>query len=125
MKTSTEQGVVSELFPLAVDDVSLIGTAITETAYAAKEADGVTLLILQGHLKNLCEVQLDLVRPLRAAGPNAEQVCVVSGGTGQSTKVLCPCGKELPNLMSVSMGSIDSGTDLVRVTAELGNVALG
>ena len=35
-----------------------IESAITNTVCAAKEADGVTLVILQSHLKNLCNLQL-------------------------------------------------------------------
>ena len=35
-----------------------IESAITNIVCAAKEADGVTLVILQSHLKNLCNLQL-------------------------------------------------------------------
>lgn len=54
---------VGELLPLVADDVSRVGSAITETAYAAKEADGTTLLILQDHLTKLCEMQRQLLEP--------------------------------------------------------------
>lgn len=35
-----------------------VESAITNAAQAAKEADGVSLMILQRHLKQLCELQL-------------------------------------------------------------------
>lgn len=38
-----------------------IESAITATACAAKEADGITLVILQNHLKNLCALQLKVL----------------------------------------------------------------
>lgn len=40
-----------------------LSTAINETAYSAREADGVTLLILQDHLKQLCEMQRAALAP--------------------------------------------------------------
>lgn len=40
-----------------------IESAISTTAEAAKGADGVTLLILQNHLKKLCGLQLKQLSP--------------------------------------------------------------
>lgn len=148
---------VGELLPLAIDDVSRVGSAITETTYAAKEVDGTTLLILQNHLTKLCEMQRKLLEPFEVpecgscgkpllsihrigspVGFNPSCACdespvediknqirVISGGTNQTTKVLCPCGKELPSAISVAVHPIDANADLVRATVDLGNVALG
>lgn len=148
---------VGELLPLAIDDVSRVGSAITETTYAAKEVDGTTLLILQNHLTKLCEMQRKLLEPFEIPECDScgkpllsfqelgspieltpsctcdekpvedvkDQVRVISGGTNQTTKVLCPCGKELPSAISVAVHPIDANADLVRATVDLGNVALG
>lgn len=70
MEKTNDQSTVSELnlsvgefLPLAIDDVSRVGSAIAEVAYAAKEADGTTLLILQDHLTKLCKMQRKLLKP--------------------------------------------------------------
>lgn len=42
--------------------VGEINNAINNTAYAAQSADKLTLLILQSHLKKLCELQLSQLK---------------------------------------------------------------
>lgn len=148
---------VGELLPLATDDVSRVGSAIAEAAYAAKEADGTTQLILQDHLTKLCKMQRKPLKPFEIPECDScgkpllsfqelgspieftpsctcdekpvedakDQVRAISGGTNQTTKVLCPCGKELPSAISVAVHPIDANADLVRATVDLGNVALG
>lgn len=46
----------------SITDADRIESAISNAAYAAKDAEGVTLLILQDHLKRLCKQQRKLLK---------------------------------------------------------------
>lgn len=46
----------------SITDADRIESAISNAAYAAKDAEGVTLLILQDHLKQLCKQQRKLLK---------------------------------------------------------------
>jgi hypothetical protein len=50
--------IASELMVSEIPDTYAIESAISNTAEAAKGADGITLLILQEHLKKLCDLQI-------------------------------------------------------------------
>lgn len=55
-----------------VDVFDDIGDAIIGVSYAARDQDGMTLLILQGHLKSLCDMQLNAFdERLKEANGNA------------------------------------------------------
>lgn len=45
-----------------------LSAAINETVYAAREASGVTLVILNDHLKQLCEMQRAALAPTPLIG---------------------------------------------------------
>jgi hypothetical protein len=53
--TGTRESQQNLLLGFGLDPVE---SAITNAAQAAKEADGMSLMILQRHLKQLCELQL-------------------------------------------------------------------
>lgn len=52
----------SELMVSELPDTYAIESAISNTAEAAKGAEGLTLTILNQHLKYLCEMQRDFIR---------------------------------------------------------------
>jgi hypothetical protein len=54
--------IASELMVSEIPDTYAIESAISNTAEAAKGAEGTTLAILNQHLKYLCEMQRDFIR---------------------------------------------------------------
>lgn len=55
-------GIGGESIVTELPDTYAIESAISNTAEAAKGAEGLTLTILNHHLKYLCEMQLDFIK---------------------------------------------------------------